>query len=220
MQQYKTQKNCETSYIRQYTRWALFMETSHFHIDHPHIAAEIYYLTAKEGGRNSPVYSGYRGQFHIRNSDWDAVQEFIDKQTCQPGETVNAYLRFANVHNIIPMATGTTFQIREGATVIGWGIITEIIDKVIVEASSRKTLYNKIDEIVWTHWDPIGVNEYDEARDEYYSYLPQILTLLLSGAARNTIADFLFKIETQNMGLIGNYNNCLAVADRLIEIST
>jgi hypothetical protein len=195
------------------------METPHFHIDHPHIAAEVYYLSAKEGGRNSPVYSGYRGQFHIRNSDWDAVQEFIDKEICQPGETANAYLKFATVHNIIPMAIGTPFQIREGATVVGRGIITVIIDKVISEASSIKTLYNEIDKITWNHWDPIGVNEYEEARDEYYSYLPKILRLLLSGAARNTIADSLFKIETKNMGLMGNYDNCLAVADRLIAVS-
>jgi hypothetical protein len=117
------------------------------------------------------------------------------------------------------MAIGTPFQIREGATVVGRGIITVIIDKVISEASSIKTLYNEIDKITWNHWDPIGVNEYEEARDEYYSYLPKILRLLLSGAARNTIADSLFKIETKNMGLMGNYDNCLAVADRLIAVS-
>ncbi len=195
------------------------METSHFHIDHPHIAAEIYYLSAKEGGRNIQVVSGYRGQFHIRGTDWDAVQEFIDKQTCYPGESVNAYLKFATVHDIIPMAIGTQFQIREGSLIVARGTITVIMDKAISEASSKKNLYNAIDQITWTEWDPIGVNEYQEARDEYYSYLPQILRLLLSGSSRTTIADFLFGIERQNMGLTGNYDKCLAVADMLIEIS-
>ena len=33
-------------------------------------------------------------------------------------------------------------------------------------------LYKRIDEILWEDWDPIGVNDVEEARDEYQSYLP------------------------------------------------
>jgi hypothetical protein len=194
------------------------METTHFHIDHPHIAAEIYYLTANEGGRKTPVYSGYRGQFHIRNTDWDAVQEFIDKSICYPGETTKAYLKFATLHKIIPMAIGTPFQIREGSTIIARGVITVIIDKAISEASSIKTFYKTIDEIIWLQWDPLGVNEFEEARDEYYSYLPQLLRLLLSEPSQKTVADYLFEIETKNMGLLGNYDKCLTIASRLLEL--
>jgi hypothetical protein len=41
-------------------------------------------------------------------------------------------------------------------------------------------LYEKIDEILWLDWDPIGVNEF-EVRDEYQSYTPAIYDLKKSG---------------------------------------
>lgn len=37
----------------------------------PHLEAEIYYLTEAEGGRKTPVASGYRGQFYYDGKDWD-----------------------------------------------------------------------------------------------------------------------------------------------------
>ncbi|ANO49162.1 hypothetical protein V8245_12300 [Flavobacterium columnare] len=37
----------------------------------PYLEAEIYYLTEAEGGRKTPVASGYRGQFYYDGKDWD-----------------------------------------------------------------------------------------------------------------------------------------------------
>ncbi len=54
----------------------------------------------------------------------------------------------------------------------------------------------KIDEILWFDWDPIGVNDYPEARDEYRSYVPEIYDLKILGADRALIAERLLKIET------------------------
>ena len=42
------------------------------------IEAEIYYLTTEEGGRQSPVFNGYRGQFFYEGKDWGGLQEFIE----------------------------------------------------------------------------------------------------------------------------------------------
>jgi hypothetical protein len=36
-----------------------------------------------------------------------------------------------------------------------------------------KELYRRIDEVVHYLWDPIGVSDVPEARDEYHSYLPE-----------------------------------------------
>ena len=192
------------------------METEYFKLNSPHIAAQIYYLRFDEGGRQSPVNSGYRGQFHINGSDWDAAQEFIDRQFCNPGETVKAYIKFASVHEIVPMAVGTPFQIREGNRIVGKGFITVIIDNSILQSSSRRELYKLIDEVTWTDWDPIGVNNIKEARDEYYSYLPTLLSIILKGANKETLAGYLYKIEMEHMGLSGNYETCLKVADKLL----
>lgn len=75
-----------------------------------------------------------------------------------------------------------------------------------------KNIYKKVDEILWHEWDPIGVNEFEEARDEYYSYLQEVIRLKNSGADNETIAQHLFKIETERMGLFGNIDNCRRVA--------
>lgn len=192
------------------------MDTLHFKLDSPQIAAQIYYLNATEGGRKTPIQSGYRGQFHIRSSDWDAVQEFIGTAICNPGETVNVYIKFATAHKIIPMTEGSAFEIREGKRVIGRGVITSIIDKSILQTSSGRELYKHIDDVAWNYWDPIGVNTFEEARDEYYSYLPHIFRLILNNANKETIAKYLYKVETENMGLFGNYEKCLLSADKFL----
>jgi len=56
-------------------------ENENYKLKNPELEAEIYYLTTEEGGRNSYVVSGYRGQFHYNGKDWDAPQEFI---VCNP----------------------------------------------------------------------------------------------------------------------------------------
>ena len=48
-------------------------------------------------------------------------------------------------------------------------------------ASEETKLYKSIDEILWNDWDPIGVNDFgDDARDEYYGYLPQVYQLKIN----------------------------------------
>ncbi len=83
----------------------------------------------------------------------------------------------------------------------------------------QKTLYKIIDEILWTEWDPIGVNNCDEARDEYYSYIPQVFKLKIGNAAKETIAQYLLNVETERMGLFGNIENCRRVADKIVASS-
>jgi hypothetical protein len=83
----------------------------------------------------------------------------------------------------------------------------------------QRALYKTLDEILWTEWDPIGVNEIEEARDEYYDYLPEIFKLKLNNADRETIAEYLFKVETEHMGLFASIENCRKVADKIISVS-
>jgi hypothetical protein len=52
-------------------------------------------------------------------------------------------------------------------------------------------------------WDPIGVSDVPEARDEYASYLPQVFALVRDGADHEKVARFLLSVETQQMGLPG-----------------
>ena len=78
-------------------------------------------------------------------------------------------------------------------------------------------LYQKIDEILWNDWDPIGIAGAAEARDEYYSYLPKVFRLALENATANQIAEYLFSIETERMGLSGNMKHCAEIAELVLR---
>lgn len=79
-------------------------------------------------------------------------------------------------------------------------------------------LYHAIDEILWRDWDPIGVFGIEEARREYQSYLPQVYRLALGGD-RAKIAEYLFCVATDQMGLTTQRNQHLAVADKIITVT-
>jgi len=79
-------------------------------------------------------------------------------------------------------------------------------------------LYKRVDEIIWNDWDPIGVNKYEEARSEYYSYLPSLYIKLIEGHDAKAIKKYLDHIETVNMGLSGNPQRNIQIAEKLIEV--
>ena len=78
-------------------------------------------------------------------------------------------------------------------------------------------IYQEIDAILWNDWDPIGVNEF-APRDEYKGYTPGIVKLYKSKADAKIIADKLHEFETQNMGMIGNYENCMKIANKIRKL--
>lgn len=77
-------------------------------------------------------------------------------------------------------------------------------------------LYEIIDYILWNEWDPIGINDI-APRDEYQSYTPTIFELKNKGADKVLIAKTLYKIETETMGLLGNFEHCEQIADKIFK---
>ena len=82
-----------------------------------------------------------------------------------------------------------------------------------------KLLYRQIDEILWNDWDPIGVNETPEARDEYYGYIFDLLELKRRKVSMEEMANHLFRIETEDIGLFGNKENCERVAQKILALT-
>ena len=76
-------------------------------------------------------------------------------------------------------------------------------------------LYRAIDEILWTDWDPIGIHPWGP-RDEYHAYLPKVFQLALAGNVDN-IADYLFSVATEQMGLTTERNRHLAIAEKVLN---
>jgi hypothetical protein len=77
-------------------------------------------------------------------------------------------------------------------------------------------LYKKIHDILWFDWDPIGVNDI-APRDEYQSYVPELFRMAKANADRQEIADRLYELETNNMAGDGTIENCLIIADKILN---
>ena len=92
---------------------------------HTDFEAEVYVLTAKEGGRNKHFTSGYRPQFYFRTTDvTGSVTLPADVQVVLPGDNVRMTV---NLIKPIAMEEGLRFAIREGGRTIGAGVVTKII---------------------------------------------------------------------------------------------
>jgi hypothetical protein len=68
-------------------------------------------------------------------------------------------------------------------------------------------------------WDPIGVREIAEAKDEYDGYVPTLYGMLISGKPCHEIFDYLWWLETEHMGLTGDRQTTERFADRLMRIA-
>jgi len=83
--------------------------------------------------------------------------------------------------------------------------------------SDQQRFYEFIDVLLFNEWDPIGVSDTPEARDEYHGYLPQVFSKAMRGESVQNIADYLREVETGKMGLSGYNSNCLAIAEQIIK---
>lgn len=75
-------------------------------------------------------------------------------------------------------------------------------------------LYVKVARLLWTEWDPIGVND-SGPDDEYNGYAPEIVVMLERNADIEEIARHLSEIATERMGLFDNREHSLSTAKKL-----
>lgn len=87
-------------------------------------AAQVYVLSAKEGGRTTPVTTGYRPQFYIRTADVVGDIDLGETAVARPGDTVSLTVELGRD---VPLESGLGFAIREGGRTVGAGTVTELI---------------------------------------------------------------------------------------------
>jgi translation elongation factor EF-Tu-like GTPase len=107
------------------------------HFKEPDFVAELRYKTAEQGGRQTPAHSGYRPQvkFPFTEMQTSGQQKFIGKEIVYPGETVKAEIRILSVEFFQhQLSEGMLFEFREGANVIGTGIILSILNPKLQKA--------------------------------------------------------------------------------------
>jgi elongation factor Tu len=87
---------------------------------------EVYVLSKEEGGRHTPLFSGYKPQFFFRTSDVTGEVKLGDEiAMAMPGE--NATL-FVELGKPIALELGDHFAVREGGKTVGSGVITEMLE--------------------------------------------------------------------------------------------
>jgi elongation factor Tu len=101
---------------------------------HQRFTATVHLLSAAEGGRRTPVRSGYRPQFYVRTTDVSGVLDLTGVSgsggaaavaSAMPGQTVQVTVALGQP---VALDAGQTFAIREGGRTVGAGTITALLD--------------------------------------------------------------------------------------------
>ncbi|WP_369167589.1 elongation factor Tu [Streptomyces sp. R28] len=88
-----------------------------------HFTAQVYVLSAREGGRTTPVTTGYRPQFYIRTADVVGDIDLGEVAVARPGQTVTMTVELGRE---VPLEPGLGFAIREGGRTVGAGTVTAV----------------------------------------------------------------------------------------------
>ncbi|RVU23885.1 elongation factor Tu [Streptomyces antnestii] len=85
--------------------------------------AQVYVLSAAEGGRTTPVATGYRPQFYLRTADVVGDVDLGEAAVARPGDTVTMTVELGRD---MPLEAGLGFAIREGGRTVGAGTVSSV----------------------------------------------------------------------------------------------
>ena len=84
--------------------------------------AEVFLLSANEGGRKTPCHSGYTPQFYFGASDVPGKLVFADR-LLGPGERAEVEFELGHA---VALEVGMRFAMREGGRTVGAGIVSRV----------------------------------------------------------------------------------------------
>lgn len=85
--------------------------------------AQVYVLSTREGGRSTPVSTGYRPQFYVRTADVVGDVDLGATAVARPGDTVTMTVELGRE---VPLEPGLGFAVREGGRTVAAGTVTEV----------------------------------------------------------------------------------------------
>ena len=88
------------------------------------------------------------------------------------------------------------------------------MDRKILPEDSE--LYRHIEEVVHYIWDPIGISEMPQARDEYASYMTAIFGRVKAGK-KDDIIEYMKWVASENMGLSFDEEKAMKAASVMLE---
>ncbi|MDQ0579597.1 elongation factor Tu [Streptomyces rishiriensis] len=86
--------------------------------------ARVYVLSGREGGRTTPVSTGYRPQFYIRTADVVGDVDLGGIALARPGDTVAVTVELGRE---VPLEPGLGFAVREGGRTVAAGTVTAVL---------------------------------------------------------------------------------------------
>jgi elongation factor Tu len=91
---------------------------------HTRFTASVFLLPAAEGGRRTPIASGYRPQFFVRTASVSGVVDLGEAATAMPGERLAVVVELGKP---VALDRGLRFVIREGGKTVGAGTVTSVL---------------------------------------------------------------------------------------------
>ena len=83
--------------------------------------------------------------------------------------------------------------------------------------TKEQTLLSEfIDDLLRYEWDPLGTNGYGPG-NEYESYVHQVFSLAIGNATAEQIAERLRDLETQTIGVAGDFEKCRRLARIIVQ---
>jgi len=93
------------------------------------IIADVYFLLAEEGGRQTPMASGYCPSLATDGTQVHCRVEFKGEDAFfAPGRRHRVRIRVGNTHLLDkPLEKGRDFVLKEGYRVVARGVVVEVI---------------------------------------------------------------------------------------------
>jgi len=92
---------------------------------HQRFTAEVELLSEREGGRHTPIATGYRPQFFVRTTSVVGEVDLGRPGSAAPGDSLELSVTLGRP---VALHTGLGFAIREGGRTVGAGTVTALLD--------------------------------------------------------------------------------------------
>jgi elongation factor Tu len=92
---------------------------------HQRFTAEVELLSEREGGRRTPIATGYRPQFFVRTTSVSGEVDLGRPGTADPGDLLELTVTLGRP---VALDAGLGFAIREGGRTVGAGTVTALLD--------------------------------------------------------------------------------------------
>jgi elongation factor Tu len=91
---------------------------------HTRFTASVLLLATSDGGRRTPIASGYRPQFFFRTASVSGVVDLGEEAIALPGDRLTLGVELGRP---VALGPGLGFVIREGGKTVGAGTVISVL---------------------------------------------------------------------------------------------